>query len=189
MEKDFFYAKPLPARNGYTWTLPSRLGEMLVEIESLYGKRDPNWSVLGIEFSEDGPQCWYPGNTNNVLIQLSNKVEDNLAGACYELSHEAVHLLSPTGKRDENVLEEGLAVYYAKKYIADNFPLYQPIKIESYNEAFSLVKKFLDINPCIIKEVRKEVSTISKIKENILRKYIPSISIEDSIKLAEKFVR
>src|SRR5689334_1795982 len=45
-----------PLRVGFTWTLVSRLGEMLKEIEGLLGKRDQSFTILGIEFQAEGPQ-------------------------------------------------------------------------------------------------------------------------------------
>ena len=48
-------ADPLPAGNGYTWTLASRLGEMLKLAEERYGPRDAGYTILGVEFADDGP--------------------------------------------------------------------------------------------------------------------------------------
>jgi hypothetical protein len=47
---------------GFGWTLTSRLGDTLKLAESVYGKRDESWTILGVEFSSSGPpQLWYPG--------------------------------------------------------------------------------------------------------------------------------
>ncbi len=55
-------ANPLPSGDGYTWTLASRLGEMILDIEAQFGKRDRSWTILGIEFCDTGSQIWFPGN-------------------------------------------------------------------------------------------------------------------------------
>jgi hypothetical protein len=51
-------ANPLPSGDGYTWTLASRLGEMISEIEAQFGKRDRSWTILGIEFCDTGPKTF-----------------------------------------------------------------------------------------------------------------------------------
>src|SRR4051812_12688158 len=55
-----FMARPI--ENGYTWTLASRLGDMLHLAETMFGPRDPSYTVLGVEFVADNPRVWYPGN-------------------------------------------------------------------------------------------------------------------------------
>lgn len=55
---DFLLAKEL--KHGFTWTLPSRLGDMLADAEMMFGERDHSWTILGIEFALTGPMIWYP---------------------------------------------------------------------------------------------------------------------------------
>jgi hypothetical protein len=54
---------------GYTWTLPSRLGEMLALATQMFGPRDHGYTLLGIEFVADNPRLWYPGE-KDIIIQL-----------------------------------------------------------------------------------------------------------------------
>src|SRR3990167_6713780 len=100
-----------PITSGYTWTLTSRLGSLLQLAESQFGARDKDYTILGIEFGSTGPFIWYPGNCKNIAIQLSLESLKSEHCALYELAHECIHLLSPTGKKNANVLEEGLATY------------------------------------------------------------------------------
>ncbi|MCC5664618.1 hypothetical protein LC653_11990 [Nostoc sp. CHAB 5784] len=68
-------ANPLPSGDGYTWTLASRLGEMISDIEAQFGKRvvyrrrHRSWTILGIEFCDSGPQTWFPGDCHIKTIQ------------------------------------------------------------------------------------------------------------------------
>jgi hypothetical protein len=64
-----FCCEPIP--NGWTYTLITRLGEMLREIEGRYGTRDRDWTLLGIEFGGSRPCLWYPGDCGYVSIKLS----------------------------------------------------------------------------------------------------------------------
>lgn len=163
---------------------------MLSEIEGLFGERDKSWTILGIEFISDAvPQHWFPGNDKNIVIQLSCAVEDSIVGACWELAHEAVHMLSPTGGATVNFLEEGLAVYYAKQYVMTNFMFDHPIEPANYQEAYSLVKPIVEKYPDIIKELRKEEPTISKINAPLLLRHVPGMSEQVAQALSKTFRR
>lgn len=102
--------------DGYSWTLVSRLGDMLQELERIYGPRDKSYTILGIEFEKNGPQLWYPGNRKDIIIQLSLEAQYDLPMALYQLAHEAVHLLAPTGGSHSTVFEEGFATVFAWDY-------------------------------------------------------------------------
>ena len=109
MEKDSFHRLMLlDAYGGYTWTLPSRLGRILREVEELYGLRDSSWTVLGIEFGPRNPHLWYPSSGKNIVIQLGMSAIDHAGLARYQLAHECVHLLAPNGGGKEGpVIERG----------------------------------------------------------------------------------
>ena len=42
-----------------------------------------------------------------------------MSEACYELVHETVHLLAPTGGNDATNFEEGVACYFADHYMIE----------------------------------------------------------------------
>ena len=107
----------LPDGSGYTWTLASRLGEMLQMAEALFGQRDSSYTILGVEFTVGIPQIWYPGNCKHIIIQLDQSAATDMLQACYQMAHEIVHLLSPTGGNNANNFEEGVACYFAAYYL------------------------------------------------------------------------
>jgi hypothetical protein len=137
-----------PIKGGFSWTLPSRLGQILSEAESLYGERDKSWTLLGVEFvSNDQPAIWYPFSHEDkkyLLVQLTKKALEDEQEALLQLSHEAVHLLSPAGGgKNTNVFEEGLATYFSIEYLKkQGFKVDQQILAsKKYREAFELVKQ------------------------------------------------
>ncbi|MBD2472179.1 hypothetical protein [Nostoc sp. FACHB-145] len=107
-------ANRLPSGSGYTWTLASRLGEMIELIEEQFGERDRSWTILGIEFCDTGPQTWFPGDCGHIIIQLGLSAKQDLVQALFQLAQSAVHLLDPV--RSATVLEEGLATYFSLQY-------------------------------------------------------------------------
>jgi len=91
--------KPLAAGNAYAYTLTTMLGDFLDDLEARYGSRDRSYTLLGMEFCQDGPMIWYPHTRKDVVVMLSIGVALYPNNAIFELAHEAVHLLSPTGGR------------------------------------------------------------------------------------------
>jgi len=185
-------AKPLQG-GGYTWTLATRLGAMLRDSQDKYGKRNLEYTILGVEFSETGPQVWYPGDCKNVAIQLDKDALTDPIRAYYQLAHESIHLLSPTGGRNASVLEEGLATSFAIDYVsitmknkeyADKCLKSMP---ENYKSAYDLVTTALKENPDFIKEIRKKHNSISGITADNLQETLPNSSREVCEKLTAKF--
>jgi hypothetical protein len=102
---------PLENNTGWTWTLVSRLSELLEEAEARYGPRDREWTLIGIEFGGDTPGTWFPGNRRHVVIRLSDNARTNPARALFQLAHEAIHLLSPWSGAP--AMEEGVATLFS----------------------------------------------------------------------------
>lgn len=187
MSLDHFTA--LPIANGFSYTLASRLGQILRLAEDRYGQRDHSYTPLGVEFSPNGPQLWFPGNIRHVVIQLSLECRTEPLRAYYQLAHETVHLLSPTGGRDTTVLEEGLATYFSEMYMLEHFESPWHSGMESYSSARAHVKALLDLDEQAIKRLREEQSKISSITaEEILSRY-PEIGDAVATALTQPFTR
>ena len=56
INNDLLVSQALSDNSGYTWTLASRLGEMLHKAEELFGERDCSYTILGMEFGPCTPQ-------------------------------------------------------------------------------------------------------------------------------------
>jgi hypothetical protein len=141
-----------------TWTLPTILGKMLTELETRYGSRDPSWTLLGVEFGQDGPQNWFPLYPNGgkfVLIELFYNALHDMEIACYQLAHECVHLLAPNGGGGAPVIEEGLATMYSEDYVKTNFDKTGFTNMVSYIEAAALVRELESTSPEAIRNLRK----------------------------------
>ena len=146
IETDLIIAQPLATSNGYTWTLASRLGAMLRDAQQRFGERDASYTLLGFEFCGDVPKLWYPGNCRHVVIQLTQSCLTDLILACYQLAHECVHLLSPSGGSHANIFEEGLATQFAHRYVQDTFHFDMPATLPSYQAARLLVERLLALD-------------------------------------------
>jgi len=185
---DLLICKPIP--DGYSWTITTRLGYILRQTEALYGDRDRSYTTLGVEFCKEGPQIWYPGNCKDIAIQLSLECLNDEVRACYQLAHEAVHLLSPTGSSTMNILEEGLAVFNARDCIKTNYDMDWPQSgFESYDSACAYVEALLKKDPSAIKKMRRKEPVISKISSELIRATVPDIDKEIAVELSRIFIR
>lgn len=181
----------------YTWTLGSRLGDALSFAEARYGKRDMSWTLLGVEFAAvEAPQIWYPGysaTTRNALVQLTESTALDEKQALYQLSHEVVHLLSPTGPDlAATVLEEGLAAYNSIEYTRaagfDIAPGY--IASPAYEAAYAAIVELEAVQPDFAAGVRKlrlRRGSLSDISADDLRAVFPDISRALAERLAATF--
>ncbi len=149
--------RSLPAKDGYTWTMTSRLGHMLADAERMYGERDKRWTILGVEMCMDEnqpPQNWYPGfpARTNIVIQIVPAQDEK--SACYQLAHEVVHTLAPQVGTPANVLEEGVAVWFARRYVKENFNFNMDAGRPSYDDACKLVDRMLSRDEQAIRKLR-----------------------------------
>ena len=148
-----FISHPIP--NGHSWTITSKLGHILKTAEEKYGQRDYSYTILGVEFNQDEhPRIWYPGNCKNVIIQISMNCINDLNRAVFQVAHEAIHCLCPTGSKNANVLEEGLANLFSIEYTKDNGHGIWVSNGQNYTDASELVKKLLTIDSEIIKKTK-----------------------------------
>ena len=175
---------------GYTWTLASLLGDMLHIAEKLFGPRDPSYTILGIEFVSDNPRIWYPGDRRHIVIQLSPSAATNMSQACYQMAHETVHLLAPTGGKNANYFEEGVACYFAAYYMKNrmNKPCWLP-DLPSYRRALELISPRLDEDIHCVRRLRAHQPSFLKIGREKISAEFPDLTPTDVDFLISKFDR
>jgi hypothetical protein len=180
VEKSLVVTTPLKSESGYTWTLASRMGRMLAEAEDEFGPRDPAYTPLGVEFEQTGPRVWYPGSRKHVIIQLGTDCLTQPDRAMYQLAHEVVHLIAPTGGEHANNLEEGLATDFAVRFMQREFkqdwaprPPEKGEKPKNTSERYGAAREaaaaLLAFRPDAVRVIREKQPSLSKVtKEQIL---------------------
>jgi len=181
-------AFPCPPESGcpYSLTLASRLGHMLEMAEQRFGPRDKSYTILGFEFRAGLPQIWFPGDGMNVIVQLdsSNLNDPNLP--LFQMAHECVHLLTPVLPANVSVLEEGLATYFSKEYMASHVGGVWFTGDQKYGHAEVLARKLL-LNADAIKALRELVPVISRATAQDILKICPSLPPHLSEQLVVSF--
>ena len=149
-----------------------------------------SYKILDIEFVENNaPQIWYRGNDKGIVIRLTPDTKTNERWGCYQLAHECIHLLSPSGGCTVNILEEGLATYFAHQYVEKEFNDPMPPTITSYERARQLVNKLLGFDADAVKKIRKSQPAISKITSKNILEVVPQFNLADAQVLEQEFVR
>lgn len=164
-----------------------------------FGHRDRSYTILGIEFRDDGPYIWYPwmGDRQEkyLTIVLSPSAAQDMARACFQMAHETVHLLAPSGGQNANNLEEGVACYFSLFYME----LYYKEKNrkepkwnyteESYKRALKLVLPRLNEDINCIRRLRERTPSFRDISQEEIRKEFLELAEEDVCFLTSKFMR
>lgn len=187
-----------PIDHGYTWTLTSRLGQLLNMAEEEYGERDKSWTLLGVEFTSGAsPKNWHPmfskgNNDKNIIIQLTQKAAKRPKEAIFELSHEVFHVLMPTGDDDSTFFEEGLATYFSIKATQETGIDISPDYIASpkYRRAYELTRTLYQQHPNAsgtIKRFRKMGIQPSSLDAKQLTAYFPYLEKDIATALAKQF--
>lgn len=147
--------------------LKQELLEILEEAEFLFGPRDPSIELLEPRISEKFYGQGY-GN-RQIRIYLTSRSKNEPWVASYELSHEAIHLLSPVVWGEATVLEEGLATYFSFKYLNRVHGIQMTSTgFRKYDAAERGVSSLLAENEFLIKELRVHQPVISKIDEKLM---------------------
>lgn len=190
IETSHLFASRLPTGSGYTWTLASRLGHIIRTAESLYGPRNPDFTLLGVEIHGDIPQVWYPGDCGHVVVQITTSCATDALRAAYQMAHEAIHLLSPSGQRSTNVLEEGLATHFSTRYMREHLaaPAWRA-DVSSYLRAESLVEDLLNRDPDIIRRLRHLRRTFPAMTSADIATELPSVPADLALELTRPFER
>ena len=182
--------KPAP-NNSWTWTLATRLSHMLAEAETRFGNRNPAWTFVGVEFVDDVPSVWFPGYSagvrQHVAIRLSGFTINNYLMSYWQLAHECVHLLTPTGKSEANNLEEGLTTIFQGEYMKTNFNFSCQTGNQKYDRCASLLSPWLQQDPDFIKKLRQQQNTICHITKGNILAVNPLIPSNIAEELAMKF--
>ena len=165
-----------------------RLGNILNEAEKLFGERNRNYTLLGVELIDrDYPQIWFPCNCGNIVIQITIDCLNNMDKAIFfQVAHECVHCLCPNIGKPATILEEGLATWFSVYYTRLNNINIHPQEQE-YQNACYLTYQLLEYDFDIIKKARKYSPNISDITKELLMELCPNINLHLANELTKSF--
>jgi len=156
-----FATEPLPTRDGFRFTLTTLLSTLLNDAEQMFGPRDMSYTPVGIEFFGDRPQVWYPGTNKHISIILTDSAREDPPQAIFQLAHEVMHLLAPSGGGSAPVVEEGLSALFQQR-ANEIYNLDLHLVSVPYIKAAEFTNMLLKGQSDIIKQLRKIEPSFSK---------------------------
>ena len=155
----------------YEQTLMQELLRIFKEAEHLFGPRDASYQLSIPRITECATSRTYifgPLRKTRIYLSRDSKIKPWLASL--ELAHEAVHVLSPVGfGLAPTILEEGLAEWFAQRYVNRVHGLSFERGSNPKADAVMLaVSTLLAKDEFVIKHLRTRQPVISKIDEKLL---------------------
>ncbi len=155
----------------YEQTLMQELLRIFKEAERLFGPRDESYKLSVPRLTEcNTSRSFIFGPLRMTRIYLSRDCRTKPWLASLELAHEAVHVLSPAAFGSGlTILEEGLAEWFAQRYVTRVHGLsFERGANPKADAVMRAVSTLLARNQSLIKELRTRQPVISKIDEKLL---------------------
>lgn len=174
----------------YEQTLMQELLRILKEAELLFGPRDTSYKLSIPRITECATSrsfIFRPLRMTRIYLSRDSRVKPWLASL--ELAHEAVHVLSPVPfGRGPTILEEGLAEYFAQRYVNRVHGLsFERGSNPKADAVMHAVSNLLAKNEFLIKHLRTRQPIISKIDEKLLVE-VARIELRDAKFLCSDFL-
>lgn len=155
----------------YEQTLMQELLSVFKEAELLFGPRDTSYQLSVPRITECASSRTYffpPLRIARIYLSRDSKIKPWLASL--ELAHEAVHVLSPVSfGGGPTILEEGLAEWFAQRYVSRVHGLeFERGSNPKADAVMRAVSTLLAKNQFLIRDLRTRQPVISKIDEKLL---------------------
>jgi hypothetical protein len=155
----------------YEQTLMQELLRIFKEAERLFGPRDASYQLSIPRLTDCASSRTYifpPLRVTRIYLSRESRTKPSMASL--ELAHEAVHVLSPGGFGfAPTILEEGLAEWFAQRYVNRVHGLeFERGANPKADAVMRAVSALLARNESVIKNLRARQPVISKIDEKLL---------------------
>ena len=160
-----------PSDRSHEQTLMQELLRILKEAEVVFGPRDTSFQLSVPRITECASSRTYffrPLRMTRIYLSRNSRTKPEIASL--ELAHEAIHVLSPVALGGTlTILEEGLAEWFAQRYVNRVHGLSFEMGANSKADAvMRAVSTLLAKNKFVIKQLRARQPVISKIDEKLL---------------------
>ncbi|MEM6251066.1 hypothetical protein [Shewanella vaxholmensis] len=142
-----------------------------------YGPSNHHMSILPILYHPEGPYIGYE-KINKIQIVINDSCKGNLSQAFYQISHEALHTLSPVTRDVVTVLEEGIATHFSHEFTkaktGDEWnPAPEDVK---YVNARDRVIELITLVPDALEQIRYKFGGFSPLDANELAKMFQNVN-------------
>ena len=159
-----------PSDRSHEQKLMQELLKIFKEAEYLFGPRDTSYQLSVPRVTECASSRTYfirPLRISRIYLSRDSRIKPWLASL--ELAHEAIHVLSPAGFSGPTILEEGLAEWFAQRYVSRVHDMvFERGANPRADAVMQAVSTLLAKNQSVIKNLRTRQPVISKIDEKLL---------------------
>ena len=151
--------------------LMQELLRILKEAELVFGPRDTSYQLSVPRLTDCASSRTYflrPLRMTRIYLSRESRVKPDVASL--ELAHEAIHVLSPVALGGTlTILEEGLAEWFAQRYVNRVYGLsFERGSNPKADAMMHAVSALLAKNESVIKKLRTHQPVISQIDEKLL---------------------
>ncbi|WP_219012582.1 hypothetical protein [Shewanella algae] len=158
------------------------------EASAQYGMPTHTRTILPVKFrAVGGPDCTYP-TSDTIQVTIRDYCQTDMESAHYQLSHEAVHTLSPVDKPDVTVLEEGVATLFSHEFLVKHTGTYWDSSGDQrYDDACALVRRLIAVETNAISILFGKYQTLSHLTAQNIIDAIPAVNGALADSLVRKF--
>ena len=167
--------------------LTQRFLAILRKHEVRFGPRVAGWSYIVVPEGQSFPETTIPDTAKKqVRVRVTMSTLQYPMQAAFQLSHEAVHCLAPTSRRDTIWFEEGLANHVSLTFpeIGENVREENAAKVPTLFVEPLAAFRSLSATDEQIKQMRAEEPCFDKLTPSLIQKYFNT-----SDELSEKLCR
>ena len=166
------------------WSLQLAL---MVQAETLLGRRDSEKRTYQPQFTAGGPQIRNTPSLDGAYVELSPNGRFYWPTVVFEMAHETVHLLDPRAGNTNN-FEEGVAVAFSLQ-VQPSYGIDVPVTMSSYAYALDLVLRLGDDPFSAGKRARQVMGSLHSATTRQLADLFPRVDVMVLEELAAEFVR
>lgn len=151
------------------------------EIEEFFGPATNQYSVKGVQFSreDDEPCIFYPTDyPDTVIIRVVGAALTDKDVARFQIAHELVHCLSPSGTQCAKVFEEGMAAWYQQRFSEKYLNGRVGLGNARYKAARKAFMKAYKKDKNFVVKLREVEPEMWKIEKGLLRQLCSKVSDE-----------
>lgn len=174
--------------------LTALVPSLLARAESIFGPREPGWSLPTLALHPAGPLLDCSSTPNALTIYLDLTESSSFDQGIYQLTHEIVHCLDPVHPPPATMLEEGMCVWFSLYGMPFRHPDYLRISQErletnlgsaDYRDALRPHNELMALDARAIRLIRN-AGRINDSTPETLRAAVPAMSHELARRLCER---
>ncbi|HFQ5228685.1 TPA: hypothetical protein ACGVAQ_004446 [Vibrio vulnificus] len=145
------------------------------EAEEKFGASRHSRKILPVKFTKGSPVA-DTSNPDSIEVSINIGCKAENYRAYYQLSHEAVHTLSPVSYEVVSWLEEGAATKFSHEFLASHCDInWDTSGNDKYDLAWKKVTELLEFEPKATQKIMDTFGCLSGIEPQEVCKRLPSV--------------